>query len=138
MNYMKGDPQDIWSSLGTTAPFNYYYNFKNFFKEHYYNHLLQNSQYFSNMSNPCELPPCPPCPPPPPPPCPQVCPPAPPAPVCRVKPIMRGLHWAQTKRIIAQAFIFAATGGASYYFFIAAPRRAAYADFHAWVQLSCL
>ncbi|CAH2057049.1 unnamed protein product, partial [Iphiclides podalirius] len=37
-----------------------------------------------------------PCPPP-------VCPEPPPKPPCLVKPVMRGLHWAHTKRVLAQA-----------------------------------
>ncbi|XP_031767972.1 cytochrome c oxidase subunit 6C-like [Galleria mellonella] len=72
-----------------------------------------------------------PCPPSTPEPCPQVCPPPPPAPPCRVKPIMRGLHWAQTKLIIAQGFGLAFLGGAAYYVLISLPRMEAYKDFYA-------
>ncbi|KAM3955954.1 cytochrome c oxidase subunit 6C-like [Aphomia sociella] len=71
-----------------------------------------------------------PCPPATPQPCPSVCPPPPPAPPCRVKPIMRGLHWAQTKRVLAQAISFSILCGASYYFFVGLPRRAAYKVFY--------
>ncbi|XP_059055628.1 cytochrome c oxidase subunit 6C-like [Achroia grisella] len=72
-----------------------------------------------------------PCPPSTPQPCPQACPPPPPAPPCRVKPIMRGLHRAQTKALIAQGTLLAFIGGAAYYVLISAPRIAAYKDFYA-------
>nr|XP_053624868.1 cytochrome c oxidase subunit 6C-like [Plodia interpunctella] len=75
------------------------------------------------------------CPPPPGPVCPQICPPPPPMPPCRAKPIMRGLHWAQTTAVIAQAFTLAAIGGACVYFFIGLPRRAAYKDFYAKAEI---
>ncbi|KAI8432555.1 hypothetical protein MSG28_013550 [Choristoneura fumiferana] len=64
------------------------------------------------MADPC--PPRIPCPPMPPSPCPQICPPPPPAPPCRVKPVMRGLHWAQTERHIFKAFALAALGGIAF------------------------
>ncbi|KAL0811730.1 hypothetical protein ABMA28_009169 [Loxostege sticticalis] len=71
------------------------------------------------------------CPPPSPQVCPQVCPPPPPAPPCRAKPIMRGLHWAQTTKVFTQGCVLAAIGGASIYFFIKRPRIAAYQDYYA-------
>ncbi|XP_028163271.1 uncharacterized protein LOC114354876 isoform X2 [Ostrinia furnacalis] len=70
------------------------------------------------------------CPPPSPQVCPQVCPPPPPAAPCRVKPIMRGLHWAQTKRVLAQAWALAFLGGACIFFFKKTKRIAAYKDFY--------
>ncbi|CAH2097503.1 unnamed protein product [Euphydryas editha] len=69
--------------------------------------------------------------PPEPDPCAQVCPPPPPPPPCRVKPIMRGLHRAQTKRVLAQALLFTAFAGSCVYFFIGAPRKAKYKEFYA-------
>ncbi|XP_060809786.1 cytochrome c oxidase subunit 6C-like [Amyelois transitella] len=75
------------------------------------------------------------CPPPAGPVCPQICPPPDPAPPCRVKPIMRGLHWSQTTKILTQAFALAALGGASVYVFVARPRRARYQEFHAKAEI---
>ncbi|KAF9798726.1 hypothetical protein SFRURICE_021523 [Spodoptera frugiperda] len=82
--------------------------------------------------NPCDpgLPPCPPCPPTPYPPCPTVCPPPPPPPPCHSRPIMRGLHWAQTKRKIAQALLASTLAGLCTYVFLGKRRREAYADFY--------
>ncbi|KAJ8710590.1 hypothetical protein PYW08_009105 [Mythimna loreyi] len=77
----------------------------------------------------CELPPCPPCPPPPYPPCPQVCAPAPDLPPCRSKPIMRGLHWAQTKRKLAQAILLSICAGAAVYV-MGLQRKAAYTEYY--------
>ncbi|XP_049880332.1 acrosin-like [Pectinophora gossypiella] len=76
-------------------------------------------------------PPCPPCSPPPPPPCPQVCTPPPPCPPCRAKPIMRGLHWSQTKSVLAQALTISAIAGTCVYLFIGRPRMARYKEFYA-------
>ncbi|KAI5631812.1 cytochrome c oxidase subunit VIc domain-containing protein [Phthorimaea operculella] len=75
-------------------------------------------------------PPCPPCAPPPPEPCPQVCTPPPPMPPCRHKPIMRGLHWAQTRQNLFIAMALATFGGLSYYFLVGRPRIARYKDFY--------
>ncbi|XP_073962685.1 uncharacterized protein isoform X2 [Choristoneura fumiferana] len=81
------------------------------------------------MADPC--PPRIPCPPMPPSPCPQICPPPPPAPPCRVKPVMRGLHWAQTERHIFKAFALAALGGIAFAYLLVMPRRATYREFYA-------
>jgi hypothetical protein len=75
------------------------------------------------------------CPPPTPDPCQQVCPPPPPAPPCRVKPIMRGLHWAQTKSILCQGFALSFATGFLLYVLVAWPRQAAYKDFYALVPM---
>ncbi|KAI8432552.1 hypothetical protein MSG28_013547 [Choristoneura fumiferana] len=86
------------------------------------------------MADPC--PPRIPCPPMPPSPCPQICPPPPPAPPCRVKPVMRGLHWAQTERHIFKAFALAALGGIAFTYLLVMPRRATYREFYATLK-SC-
>ncbi|KPJ04212.1 hypothetical protein RR46_07971 [Papilio xuthus] len=62
---------------------------------------------------------------------PRDCPPPPPKPPCLVKPVMRGLHWAQTKRILSQAILLSILSGASVYFFIGLPRRQKYREFYA-------
>ncbi|XP_048001248.1 uncharacterized protein LOC125238012 [Leguminivora glycinivorella] len=71
------------------------------------------------------------CPPPPQPPCPAVCPPPPPAPSCRTKPIMRGLHWAQTKRKLAEALLLSAVAGFTVYMLYTRPHMARYKEFYA-------
>ncbi|XP_061724065.1 acrosin-like [Cydia pomonella] len=77
--------------------------------------------------------PCPPfqCPPPPQPPCPAVCPPPPPPPACRVKPIMRGLHWAQTTRRLTEGLLLSAFGGLVIYFTYTRPHMERYREFYA-------
>ncbi|CAH0403207.1 unnamed protein product [Chilo suppressalis] len=71
------------------------------------------------------------CPPPTPNPCTPTCPPPAPAPPCRTKPIMRGLHMAQTKSVLIQAILLSFSAGALWYYFGALPRRAAYKDYYA-------
>lgn len=71
------------------------------------------------------------CPPQPPAPCPQICPPPPPPPPCYAKPIMKRLHWIQTKKILAQALIVSMLAGACVYFFIGVPRKAKYKEYYA-------
>jgi cytochrome c oxidase subunit 6c len=46
------------------------------------------------------------------------------------KPIMRGLHLAQTKRNLAVTFVLIATTVTSVYFLRNKPRKQAYADFY--------
>nr|XP_026490212.1 uncharacterized protein LOC113396480 [Vanessa tameamea] len=64
-------------------------------------------------------------------PCAQICPPPPPPPPCLVKPIMRGLHWSQTKRVLAQALTLSVFAGSCVYFFLGVPRRAKYKEYYA-------
>ncbi|CAK1590923.1 unnamed protein product [Parnassius mnemosyne] len=72
------------------------------------------------------------CPDPNPDPCPQVCQPPPPSqPACLVKPVMRGLHRAQTKRVLTQAILLSILSGAAYYLFVGAPRKQKYKEFYA-------
>ncbi|CAF4859245.1 unnamed protein product [Pieris macdunnoughi] len=71
------------------------------------------------------------CPPKTPDPCAQICPPPPPKPPCHPKPVMRGLHWAQTQSIIFQALFCSCCAGACVYFFLGRPRRAAYKEYYA-------
>ncbi|VVC91329.1 unnamed protein product, partial [Leptidea sinapis] len=71
------------------------------------------------------------CPPPPPDPCAQACAPAPPPPPCLVKPIMRGLHWSQTERVIYTALGLSCCAGALVYFFLGRVRRAKYKEYYA-------
>ncbi|XP_063542717.1 MAP kinase-activated protein kinase 2 [Cydia strobilella] len=77
--------------------------------------------------------PCPPfpCPPPPQPPCPAVCPPPPPPPACRVKPIMRGLHWAQTTSRLTEALLLSTVVGATVYLTYVRPKMERYREFYA-------
>ncbi|XP_026332749.1 uncharacterized protein LOC113239824 [Hyposmocoma kahamanoa] len=75
-------------------------------------------------------PPPPPCSPPAPPPCPQICTPPTPLAPCRPKPILKGLHWSQTKAIIASALVFSMIAGACVRTFIGRPRIAAYKDYY--------
>ncbi|GBP67699.1 Cytochrome c oxidase subunit 6C-2, partial [Eumeta japonica] len=54
-------------------------------------------------------------------------------PVCATaipKPIMRGLHAAQTRRNITVALVLAVSGGLSYRLLVAEPRKKAYRDFY--------
>lgn len=83
--------------------------------------IIEQKIYFSKMAQ---------CPPKTPDPCAQICPPPPPKPPCLPKPVMRGLHWAQTESTIYQALFFAAMAGSCYYFFVARPRRAAYKEYY--------
>ncbi|CAB3229427.1 unnamed protein product [Arctia plantaginis] len=78
----------------------------------------------------CDLPPCPPCPPRAPAPCPQVCPPPPPPRPCYPKPVMRGLHYAQTKSVVTKALALSALSGFCTYAFLGYPRREAYRDYY--------
>ncbi|XP_063388327.1 cytochrome c oxidase subunit 6C-like [Cydia fagiglandana] len=76
--------------------------------------------------------PCPPfpCPPMPQAPCPAVCPPPPPPPPCRVKPVMRGLHWAQTRKRLTEALLLSALAGALVYFGYTKPKMERYREFY--------